>query len=387
MLSLKRSVLLALSGTTLLSLNHAMPDVIFPPAQAAITTHLKHKDISVRGEGNKAKLALLDARHKAIDFIVKDLVQTDSEREKLEQFLPTLHANAKRYVKRLKIEAKGTTASGGRFYTIRYRVDVQSLKEALVQQAVIPAQSELNEALNFPTLAVYFKDPLNTSEAALWSVQRCNSLLVDQGFQVIAPEVWQALGKEDLKLSQIVNPQRMALKAKANVFLEISIEPQVTGKSGDYTYVHTPVRIRAFEASSGQPFLDKFYARKTPGGEPEAFAIEGNLDTSTKVVVEEAVAGVMPMIVRDLSKHWKESLSVGRQYRLFFSEPLSQEQLTILKSKVKAYDAKAGEIQVRYAGELADLADELEEALEPHYVLQSVDLGQAHFHKAPTHHD
>ncbi len=353
-----------------------------PAAQAEVITQLSVRELDVRGEGADAASALAQTQKNALNTLAYELTHTEAEQNKLVKYLPTLHAQQAQYLERLHIVAKGTLPSGGRFYVIRYRVNVKALKDTLIAQQIIPPQSEINEALLFPTLAVYFKDPLNQSEAAQWSIERCNSLLINQGFQVIDPTVWHRLALEDQQLNQNkgVNAQRTALKARANVFLEIDVAPQVVGRSGDYQYVQTPVSIRAFESSSGQPFLEKAYQRLNAKGEPEALAIAGNLDVSTKAVVEEAVAGVMPMIIQDLTRHWKESLVKGKQYRLAFKPPLNPVAQKRLESLVKTYTpGEKGDIWVRYAGELSDLADSIEETLSPGYTLQRMDLGHAYF--------
>lgn len=357
----------------------------FPPAltaaQAEVVTQLSVRELEVRGEGPDANAALVQTQKNALNTIAYELTHTEAEQTKLLAYLPTLHGQQDHYLERLKIVSKGTLPSGGRFYVIRYRIAVKAIKDTLIAQQIIPKQSEINEALLFPTLAVYFKDPLNQSEAAQWSIQRCNSLLINQGFQVIDPTVWQQLALEDQQLSQNkkVSAQRMALKARANVFLEIDVTPQVVGQSGNYKYVQTPVQVRAFESSSGQAFLNKSFQRLNAKGEPEALAIAGNVDISTKAVIEEAVAGVMPLIIQDLTRHWKESLVKGKQYRLGFKPPLSDVAEKRLKTLVKDYATREGEIWVRYAGELADLADTIEETLSPGYTLQRMDLGHAYF--------
>lgn len=318
-------LLTALCATTLWASCFASMSSVTPPVYAAITTQLSEREIEVRGEGADASAALKQSQKNAITLIASEFTHTPAEQNKLAAYLPTLHAQASTYLERLHIVSKGTLPDGGRFYVIRYRVAVGKIKEALVTKTVIPAQSEINEALQYPTLAVYFKDPLNQSEMAQWSVQRCNSLLLNQGFQIIDPKIWHELALEDQQLSKNtpVVPQRMALKARANVFLEIDVTPKAVGQSGNYTYVQTPVRVRAFESSSGRPFLEKEYQRMNSQGEPEALAISGSVDVSTKAVIEEAVAGVMPSIIQDLTRHWKESMAKGSQYRLVFQPPLN----------------------------------------------------------------
>lgn len=387
-MSQRRKIRILAAGTFAFAL-WAHGGVINPnaPARAAITTQLSEREIEVRGEGSNAGEALKQSQKNAVRLIATEFAHTPAEQKKLDAYLPTLQGQASQYLERLHIVSKGTLPDGGRFYVIRYRVAVGKIQEALVAKGVILAQSEINEALQYPTLAVYFKDPLNQSEIAQWSVQRCNSLLLNQGFEIIDPKIWHELALEDQQLSQNapVVPQRMALKARANVFLEIDVAPKAVGQSGDYTYVQTPVRVRAFESSSGRPFLDKEYQRMNAQGKPEALAISGSVDVSTKAVIEEAVAGVMPLIIQDLTRHWKESMAKGSQYRLVFEPPLSPAQESRFKQAVKDYAlGEAGEIWVRYPGALSDLIDQLEESFEESYSLHSSTLGLARFKgKAP----
>ena len=348
------------------------------------------REIEITAEGKTAEEAMSNCEQAAIETAAKSLVQTDEEQRKYAALRARLLADRAQYLKRLKIIGKGTTNSGGRFYTVLYRVEVGQLRDQLVKAGVIMSAAQLSAELKSPTIVAYYHDPLDQSAYADWSVERINNFLLAQQFRVIEAKVWQALAKDDALLAQGQgNSQRlgqvMALQAKADLVIEIEISPKLVGRSGDYTYIQTPVRVRAFEASSGEPFIVKIYQRLNREGEPEALAIKGNVDVSAKAVIEEGVAGVMPLVLEDLTRHWKQSLVKGQQYRLIFRNlPKAKEEelVTSLGPLVKELkSAGTGQYLVRYQGQLGDLADDLEEQLGESFgfELESFDLGNATF--------
>jgi hypothetical protein len=236
----------------------------------------------------------------------------------------------------------------------------------------------------------YYKDPADRSTYAQWSVDRINHFLLEHQFKAVDAGVMQALQKDDQVLAQTAGrkdrlSQAMALKARADFYIRIEIEPKVVGRSGDYTYVQSPVQVQAFESSSGSPFIVKTYQRLDNKGQPEALAVKGSLDVSAKVVIEEAVAGVMPMLEADLLRHWKTNVAQGNQYRLVLKglkgghKQLFEETAS---EHVRALALQSdGSYLVRYSGNLGDLADLLEEALQDKIGLsvQQFDLGSAYF--------
>lgn len=353
-------------------------------------TDFDHREIEVQASGSTATEAMQHCEEAAIEAIVKTLVQTDAERQKYAAIRSELLDQRQKFVKRLKILGKGTDASGGRFYKVIFEVQAKEIQDFLTLNKVIRSTQELSQELNHPMIAAYYLDPRDDSSYALWAVERINYFLLEQKFRIVSPEVWRELALDEALLTGSKgNPQRlgqmMALKARADIFIEVDIKPQIVGKSGDYTYVQSPVRVRAFEASSGEPFITKIYQRQNAQGEAEALAIKGNLDVTAKAVIEESVAGAMPMVLTDLTAHWKQNLAMGKQYRLIFKNMPKSKQAaleTALKTKVKNLTStKQGEYLVRYAGDLGDLADEIEESMGKSWglSLDSFDLGNAYF--------
>lgn len=378
--ALQFALLLLLAQTPLLS-QTALADVRNVQGQ---------RTVKVRGEGPDAKSALRDAEIAAIQMSISRLVHSEAELQKWNAIQADFLAQRKRFLKRLRIVGKGTTANQGRFYTIRFRVQEAQLREALVEAGVIQSSAELSAAANYPKIAAYYVDPRDNSPYALWSVERINSYLLNQKFRVVDPKLWAKLAKEDDILAQSQGSssrlgQIMALRSSADIYLEVAIQPKVVGRSGDYTYVQTPVVLKAYESSSGEPFITKVYQRLNAQNEPEALAIKGNVDVSAKIVVEEAVGGVMPEVFADLSRYWKANLVQGKQYRLVFqganAEQLETCQAT-LRGRVK--DIKVlpnNTLLIRTSGDLSELADQLEEELGDSLGmrLHAFDLGNVYF--------
>ncbi len=347
------------------------------------------REIEISGQGPSATEAMQHCEELAISSALKELIQTDQEQEKLKPVLLRMLAQRKQYLKRLKILGKGTTAEGGRYYKVLYQVNLEQMRQELEQAGVILSAQQLREELHAPVIAAYYKDPRENGPHAQWSIERINHFLLAHEFQVVDAQVWRALSQDDALLAQSqASTQQlsrlMALKARADIYLEIEINPEVVGQSGEFTYVQIPVRVSAYESSSGEPFITKVYQRLNREGKPEALAIKGNLDVTTKAVIEESIAGAMPLVLKDLSQHWKQSLAQGQQYALHFD--LAPDQLALLlpelKALVKQLESKDPQlVMVRYPGMLGDLVDAIEETLGDKYQLKlkSFNLGKAWF--------
>ncbi|MGV3524114.1 MAG: hypothetical protein ACO1RX_07815 [Candidatus Sericytochromatia bacterium] len=348
------------------------------------------RELEIQAEGNNAEAALSACEIQALEEVIQGLVHTEEERGKYARLREQLIQNRARYLKRLQILGKGTTEQGGRYYRIRFQVQVGDLRKDLQQAGVILSAQALSEQLSHPTIAAYYRDPREQGEYAQWSVARINHFLLEHAFKVVDAAVWQELTHDDQLIQNSQGStgrmgQLMGTQARADVLLEIEVNPQIAGHSGDYTYIQTPVRVKAYESSSGEPFITKIYQRMGRDGQPEALAIKGNIDVSAKVVIEEAVAGVMPMVLEDLTRHWKQSLALGQQYRLVFKDlaparqPALQKSLGELVKDLKLQED--GSYLVRYKGPLNDLADTLETRLgeQMGFSTEAFDLGNAYF--------
>jgi hypothetical protein len=348
------------------------------------------QELEVVGMGPNADAALLNAGMVALEQVLQTLLQTEPERQAFAKIRTDFLAQPDRYLKRLKIIAKGTHENGGRYYKILYQVQVADLRAALEKAGIIASARALSQQLNFPTLMVYYKDPADRSTYAQWSVDRIYNFLLAHQFKVIDQKVMQTLQRDDQVLAQTAGrrerlTQAMALQARADFYMRVEIEPRVVGRSGDYVFVQSPVQIQAFESSSGTPFITRTYQRFDNKGQPEALAIRGSLDISAKAVIEESVAGVMPRVMEDLLRHWKDHVARGRQYRLVVSGLKASQQVLFeeaLRMQVQQCDLQStGVYLVRYSGVLGDLADLLEESLQDKIglTLQKFDLGSAYF--------
>lgn len=360
------------------------------PALADVQNLDGDKEVEITAEGLSAEEALKNCEFAAVDDTVKQWVQTDEERGKYAHLRAVLLEGRAEYLTRLEILGKGTTDAGGRYYTIRFRLDLKRLHERLIQSGVIQAERQVSQQLNAPTIAAYYHDPLDVSTYARWSVERINHFLLEQGFHVVDAQVLQELAQDDRLVSQGQGDARrlgqiLAKKANADVVIEVVTEPKLVGRSGEYSYYQCPVQIRAFAVSSGEPFITKVYQRLGADGQPEALAIKGNADVSAKAVIEESVAGAMPMVLADLMLYWKQALANGQQYRLTFEHlqpdraPGLEAGLQPLVNQLQAVGG--GQYLVRFQGELADLADTIDERLgaESGCRLDSFDLGKATF--------
>jgi hypothetical protein len=381
--------------TRLLALCLFCSSLSFIPMASPVWADVQNLDYAVReveatGTGSSADAAMSDSEIKALEVVLSSLIQTEQEQQAYAKIRESLLAGREKYLKRLKVMGKGTTENGGRYYKILYQVLVKELRADLEKSGVLTSTRRLSEQLKFPTIMAYYKDPADHSAYAQWSVDRINNYLLAHQFKAVDARVMQALQKDDQVVSLSAGrkdrlSQALALKANADFYIRIEIAPKVVGQSGQYTYVQSPVQVQAFESSAGTPFISKTYQRLDNKGQPEALAVKGSLDVSAKVVIEESVAGVMPLIEADLLRHWKTNVAQGSQYRLVVQGLKAAQKETFeagVQEHARALAAQAdGSYLVRYSGNLGDLADLLEESLQAKIGLavQKFDLGTAYF--------
>lgn len=350
----------------------------------------KIRKVEVTGVGTTADEAMKDASIKSIEEVVFTMVQTEQEKKKYSDNRNNFINNVDKYTKRLQIISKGSTDTG-RYYKVIFEVNVEDLKKDLISAGIITTTKELASKLDNPKIMVYY-DAINpqdkTNQYSIFSVGRVNDYLINHKFKVVDEATITSLRQDDKLIAKSAGQkaklnQAVALESKADFYMNVKIELQVAGKSGDYIFIQTPVQVNAFESTSGIPFITKTYQRLDKKGEPEALSIKGSIDVSSKAVIEEAVAGVMPKIEEDLLKHWKESVAKGRQYIIVFKNT-NQEKKTkfynILKSLCSDVIEDNNQYIIRFNGAFDDLMDNLEDKTSLiGIVLKSADLGHAIF--------
>jgi uncharacterized protein YrrD len=356
---------------------------------------VKNLDYSVReveivGQGPTAEEALANAELMALQQAVLSLVQTEGEQQQYKRIEAKILEQRIKYVTRQKILGKGTTESGGRYYKLICKVNIALLRQDLEAAKVISSTQELTQQLRNPTIMAFYQDPSNTSTYAEWAVGRVNNYLVRHNCKAVDAAVMRSLRQDDQVVTQAAGQstrlhQALALKAQADLYMSVTVDPKVAGRSGDYTYYETMVKVEAYEASSGQAFISKTYQRRDAQGNPEALAVRGSEDVSAKAVIEESVAGVMPQILEDLLLHWKRNVAQGSQFRIVvkgIKDAQAQELESVLRELTRGVTPQAkGDYLIRYSGVIGDLADELEERLQERLglSLERFDLGSAYF--------
>lgn len=350
----------------------------------------KIRKVEISGEGEDINKATTDASIKALEQVIFTLVQTEEEKNKYSNIRNDFITNVGKYVEKLKIISKSTTNTG-RSVKILFQVNVESLRKDLIDKKIISSTQELSEKLDNPKIMVFYdtsRGDKKDSEYSKWSVGRINNYLISQNFKTVDESAIDNLRKDDKLIAQSGGvkdklDQAIALSTKADLYMSVRIQLSIAGKSGDFTYVQTPVEVKAYESSSGIPFIIKTYQRLDKNGEPEALSIKGNLDVSSKVVIEEAVAGVMPKIEEDLLKHWKSSVAKGRQYVIILDGVTKDKKIKFyetLKSLCTDIIERDNKYIIRFKGSFDDLKDNLEEKVSSiGIVMSQTDLGRAIF--------
>ena len=100
-------------------------------------TGFERRELDVQASGATAKEALQHCEEAALEQIVFTLVQTEAEKKNYAAIRSELLAQRDKYVTRIKILGKGTDATGGRFYKVKFEIQVKALQEFLTQKKVI----------------------------------------------------------------------------------------------------------------------------------------------------------------------------------------------------------------------------------------------------------
>lgn len=338
------------------------------------------RKITSTGKGESLGEALEDSKFKALELALTDLIQTNEEKNKYLQIETEIKTNIDNYISREKIISKMSTENSKEI-TIKYSVNIGELKSFLIKRNVLKSVGDIVIDLENPKIMVIYdiyseKD----NQYSLWSVSRANNYLLEKGFLTVDQKSINELKKDEsfLKKLSVTNQKfsekpdnskietMIAAENNADYILKISLKLTESGRSGEYTFVSTPVSVSAFKSISGDSFINKTYSRLDKDANPESLAIKGSIDISKKAVIEEAVAGVMPLIEKDLLNEWKNDLKKGKEYIISFKDSPSvskMEFIEYLKSLSKEFKQKENNFLIRFEGS----ADDLTEMIEEHF--------------------
>jgi len=343
--------------------------VIFPSFSAVENIDYGIEKVTSTGLGNDVNTALKNAEISALESVIFTLVQTDEEKNSYQTIKNKFVEDRKNYVKMIKIVGKKST-DAGREITVNFEIDKGKLKNDLVDLKIISSVKKLSESLGNPKIMAFYYERDNKDQYSKWAIARANDYLLRQGFKVVDEETILNLRNDDKFISKLGGrdaEQEIAVQTSADIYMSLKIQLREAGKSGDYTYMKTPVEVDAFYSNSGEQFIKKLYRRLNKDGEEEALAIKGDIDTSAKVVIEEAVAGVMKDVTNDLLLKWKNSIKDGMEYSILV-KGLDDKKLATLTSYLKSVclgvDLKNGKYTIKYKGKLITLIDEIEEKYE-----------------------
>lgn len=325
------------------------------------------------GIGKNIQEAILDAEKNTINIVLEDFLQTQEEKENYKNL--ELNINRKEFVKFIKFISKKSIDSG-REITAEFEVSYSKLKQYLISNKIILDINEINKNLSFPTVSVVYDElDLNLEEEyKKWVISRVNNFLLSKGFKTLDSISTSNLKSEDNTLSNINKEDNFRLNS--DIYIKTKITLEEVDQSGDFRYFKSYSFVEVYEGLVEKPIISKTYRRISKNGEDEAFAISKSIDVTKKAVIEEAIAGVMPQLEKDLMLNWKNILKNGKSIlvRLDTLSQIEKEKIKKLISSVsnEVYDNETNFI-VKYIGSSDDLADILEEKLISENIIVYID--------------
>lgn len=325
------------------------------------------------GIGKNIQEAILDAEKNTINIVLEDFLQTQEEKENYKNL--ELNINRKEFVKFIKFISKKSIDSG-REITAEFEVSYSKLKQYLISNKIILDINEINKNLSFPTVSVVYDElDLNLEEEyKKWVISRVNNFLLSKGFKTLDSISTSNLKSEDNTLSNINKEDNFRLNS--DIYIKTKITLEEVDQSGDFRYFKSYSFVEVYEGLVEKPIISKTYRRISKNGEDEAFAISKSIDVTKKAVIEEAIAGVMPQLEKDLMLNWKNILKNGKSIlvRLDTLSEIEKEKIKKLISSVsnEVYDNEKDFI-VKYIGSSDDLADILEEKLISENIIVYID--------------
>jgi hypothetical protein len=191
-------------------------------------------------------------------------------------------------------------------------VNLAALQEAMQTAAVIQAASAVlaDREDGSPRVMAIAKAGMPGSDAEVprWSVDRVNNFLQSHGVEFVDRQEIERLVSEDAQILHQPQPElALAKKAAAEVFVSVQTNLTEGVSSGAWRSVKATVTLQATDASSGLTLASVV-------GESRELALRGNVATSRKAAIEEAVGGVSERLYTELMTRWKQEIVDGRHY-------------------------------------------------------------------------
>jgi hypothetical protein len=285
---------------------------IAPPAPAAeVKVDNDVMDVpSVKGKGEDNDTAMRNAKAQAILKAVGKFVHTRDEKAAFEAVAETMcYDEQDRYILEAQMLDKYRQA-GQVTVEMSTRVDARAIYTALVERQVVRSVEKLTQEMDYPHILAY-ADPAAKKDAETgWAIDRLNHLFQTEGCDVVLQEEIDRLLHEDMAIAHAKGAAReraMNAKVGSDVFVKVTARIANTRKSGDFTFAQATVTLEAIDCHS-----QAVTARVT--GKSRELALSGNVATSRKAAVEEAVASVGDELLTRLMASWKDQIANGRRY-------------------------------------------------------------------------
>ncbi|WP_456484819.1 DUF6175 family protein [Desulfurobacterium sp.] len=288
-----------------------MPNTVEPlsrEAQFVESSSTAEYIILATGKGCTVDQARNDARKAAIWFVLfggdRPLLQTSKERRKAKAILGEILRNPQNYI-RWESEPKSKRKEGPYIVmSFLFKVDVEALKQKLLDEGVLEATEEISEEVGLPFIAVL---PASNDEFSKFAVTVIEEYLQDRDYEVYVPEGNEKIDKIIKTVAALegkTDPYYMeAMQAGSDIFVKVKTSVWKVNKYGR-TFLKASAEAKAYETATGKLL-----------GASTGFSPERNV-TSPEAVVQEATNDLADKITLQIKKAWIKETRKGKPFKV-----------------------------------------------------------------------
>ncbi|NPA40519.1 MAG: hypothetical protein GXO57_08780 [Thermodesulfobacteria bacterium] len=264
--------------------------------------------VRATGKGCTFNQATLDAKRVAIWYLLyagdKPILKTPDAKRKAKPIVDEILSNPDLYI-RWQSDVKDKRYEGPYvLVTYLFKVDVNALKQKLIDAGVIAPVEQLAEEVGLPTIAVI---PEAQKPGIGTAVTVFQEYLQDRDFEVYVPEQNTVVNKIVKKVATLegnVDPYyAMALQLGSDVYIRVNVDVAEMQEYGK-VFKKASVRAVAFETATGKQI------GATTGYSPAREVV------GIDAIVEEAAHDAADKITSQITKSWIKEARKGRPFKV-----------------------------------------------------------------------
>jgi hypothetical protein len=302
--------------------------------------------IETTGKGEDLESAIKDTKLVALWFVLEDtkigLLNTKDARNKFASVGKKYYDTVDNYITfegdpfGKKIEGDKTSIKK------KYKINIERLKENLIEDKIIASMDQLTSALGQPTITVVPRDSKTKNFEFTGDVVK--SYLTTKNFEVETftknnKNSVDAVVTKSLAFSGDVDPfYLMSLESGSDIF--ISVNPKVSS-----TIKHGQIFKKASVSLSAYYTASKSEIASATGHSSE-------IETSSpNAILQEATNDATSKLLSQILKKWNKEVKKGKYFRLILKTPFSGASDNIynmLSQNCRVIDRKAGQTVFDY---------------------------------------